>query len=198
MAAAKAQIASLRGSSLQVPPSDPNLGGNDVGKSGSAISAIAWVPQEELDPQAWASAGRRLGAIGRGSQWWVGDWIRYGTARWGEKYVDAARITSYDVHTLRNLAYVASCFDLSLRRDNLSWSHHALLAAFSQDEQQHWLNLATAEKLSVADLRVELRASRKANGGSLDPVASEKRRGTILCPECGHKIDMESIGGQEE
>lgn len=164
-------------------------------KGAARLSTIGWVPNQELDSQEWVLAGRRLGAIGRGSQWWVGDWIRYGTARWGEKYVDAARITNYDVQTLRNLAYVASRFDLSLRRDNLTWSHHALLAALSTEEQQHWLDHASSGKLSVADLRVELRTSRSAaeRPAADDLTKCDKPGAGILCPECGYKIDADLL-----
>jgi hypothetical protein len=160
----------------------------------SSISTIAWVPQQELDQQGWASAGRRLGAIGRGSQWWVGDWIRYGTARWGERYVEAARITNYDVHTLRNMAYVASRFKLSLRRDNLTWSHHALLAALTTDEQKRWLDRASKERLSVADLRMELRSmqrgAQESRSDDDNSAGGETSQETISCPKCGHEIDV--------
>src|ERR1044072_8069353 len=74
-------------------------------------SAVAWHPQQELDRHQWAATGKRLGAIGRCSQWWIGDWIRYGTTRWGERYAQASRITGYDVSSLRNMAWVASQYD---------------------------------------------------------------------------------------
>jgi hypothetical protein len=122
---------------------------------------MAWIPDEALDYPGWVSAGRRLGEFGRRNQWWIGDWIRYGNTRWGEKYVDAAKITGYDGKSLRNMAYVASRFDLSRRRDNLNWSHHAELAGLSQDEQDQWLERATHDRLSVADLRDLLGALRR-------------------------------------
>jgi hypothetical protein len=155
------------------------------------LGAVSWMPVSSMAYPEWVAAGRRIGAMGRASNWWVGDWIRYGTERWGEKYLAAARMTGYDVHSLRNMAYVASRFELSLRRDNLTWSHHALLAALAQDEQIHWLDRATAERLSVADLRTELRASQRGerqlaasgNRSHEKPIASGK-----VCPQCGHEI----------
>ena len=51
--------------------------------------------------------------MSRVSSWWVGDWLQYGTSKWGEKYSEAARITGYDVKTLRNIVYVAKRFSLS-------------------------------------------------------------------------------------
>jgi hypothetical protein len=157
----------------------------------SAISKVAWVPPSGLGQAEWLSAGRRLGAIGRCSQWWIGDWIRYGNARWGEKYTEAARVTGYDVASLRNMAWVASQFDPSLRSDKLSWSHHVLLAPLEQDEQRQWIARAVEQRLSVADLRLELRAQRR--GGEERVPAGEGSRPAEeeggVCPHCGHKLN---------
>jgi len=155
----------------------------------SAISKVAWVPPSDLGQAEWLSAGRRLGAIGRCSQWWIGDWIRYGTARWGEKYVEAARVTGYDVASLRNMAWVAAQFDLSLRSDKLSWSHHVLLAPLSGDEQRYWIEKAADERLSVSDLRLELRArGHGSRRGKTAASGESEGQGDGICPHCGHKL----------
>lgn len=154
-----------------------------------AISKVAWVPQEKMEHAEWIAAGRRLGAIGRCSQWWIGDWIRYGNAKWGEKYVEAARVTGYDVASLRNMAWVASRFDLSLRNDTLTWSHHVLLAPLEPEEQRRWLQRATEERFSVADLRIELRARRERGGrGEVGADEEVHSAGVMVCPQCGHKM----------
>src|ERR1041384_4235327 len=101
---------------------------------------IAWEPRNNLDVVGWARIGQRLGAMSRCTQSWLGDWISYGTARWGQKYSEAARITDYDVQTLRNIAYVAGRVEPSRRRENLSWSHHETLASLEPTEQDHWLD----------------------------------------------------------
>jgi hypothetical protein len=159
-------------------------------RSPSALSKIAWAPQGDLGHSDWLATGRRLGAIGRCSQWWIGDWVRYGTSRWGEKYAEAARVTGYDVASLRNMAWVASRFDLSLRNDKLTWSHHVLLAPLEPDEQAKWLRRASEERLSVADLRLELRALREGDREpSGDATAAARDRGeAAVCPHCGHSL----------
>jgi len=158
-------------------------------RSSGALSKIAWVPQGDVGHSDWLATGRRLGAIGRCSQWWIGDWVRYGTARWGEKYAEAARVTGYDTASLRNMAWVASRFDPSLRNDQLTWSHHVLLAPLDVDAQREWLRKASDERLSVADLRLELRAlrkgDRKSSGG--EAVAGD-RSDAAVCPHCGHSL----------
>lgn len=148
-----------------------------------AISSVAWQPTTELNAQEWAALGHRLGMIGRASQWWIGDWIHYGTARWGEKYASAARITGYDVASLRNMAWVAARFDPSLRNDKLTWSHHALLAPLNRQEKEYWLNLAVENRLSVSDLRLELRASQESSHADKRLKPPEH-----VCPKCGHRL----------
>ncbi len=165
------------------------------GKSrASDLSRVAWLHSEDMDHSEWVAAGRRLGAIGRGSQWWIGDWIRFGAAKWGEKYTEAARITGYDHQSLRNLAWIAARFDLSRRRDKLTWSHHAEVAGLELEEQEAWLERAIAEKLSAADLRVEVRSVRRgqmvseANGGERE-VDSDGAV-PLICPQCGARVPL--------
>jgi hypothetical protein len=166
-------------------------------KRHASISGVSWAGSERMEYHDWVLEGRRIGAMGRGSPWWVGDWILYGTVRWGERYSEAVKITGYDVKSLRNMRYVASRFDLSLRRDVLSWSHHALLAALEIEERTDWLDRAVSDKLSVEDLRVELRSARR---GGYSPSASVETSPTeckepasaVVCPECGHTFQLTS------
>jgi hypothetical protein len=142
----------------------------------------------------WVAAGRRFGELGRGSSWWIGDWLLFGTAKFGERYVEASKITGYDPKTLRNLRYVASRFDLSLRRDELNWSHHALLVGLERDEQIYWLDRACADRLSVEDLRGELRAARRGHFGdpATDHITSTPDDAAlIICPNCGEPVPVE-------
>jgi hypothetical protein len=125
------------------------------------LTTTAWSPQRQLTVADWVRQGRWLGALGRGSGWWIGDWIRYGNARYGERYGRAAQVTGYDVHSLRNMAYVAGHFDMPRRRQALSFSHHAELASLTVQDQELWLDRAEAGAMSVRSLRSELRHARQ-------------------------------------
>jgi hypothetical protein len=109
----------------------------------------------------WIEQGRWLGAVGRASGWWIGDWVRYGNGRYGEKYEQAVRLTGYDCKSLMNMAYVAGRYEVSRRREILSFSHHAELAALSPPDQDLWLDRVEASALSVRALRSELRETRR-------------------------------------
>jgi hypothetical protein len=142
----------------------------------------------------WVAAGRRFGEMGRTSAWWIGDWLKYGADMFGDRYAEASRITGYDIQTLRNYCHVAGRFPAYLRRYELEYSHHAVLAALELEERTHWLDRAVEERMSVADLRGELRAATRGRadaptddgqhtGGEADAVM-------IACPHCGGPVPV--------
>lgn len=158
----------------------------------SAATTLAWVPKHDLDLAEWSLAGQRLGMVDRCSPWWIGDWIRYGNAKFGEKYGRAAKITGYDVQTLMNRVYVASHIEISRRRENLSWSHHEAVASLAPEVQDRWLDAAIEHKMSVADMRLELRARHTRRGKHAVAAPAEEGAESedegIECPNCGHRI----------
>jgi hypothetical protein len=160
------------------------------------LTHVGWTPSRDIGLAEWSAVGRRFGEIGRCSQWWLGDWIHYGNARFGERYTRAVKLTGYDAQSLMNMVYVASRFDISRRRENLSWSHHAALAALDVDAQEYWLTRASADKLSVADLRVELRGRRQAleaaDGSSEETHSPLRDTVTVVCPTCGGRVPVSS------
>jgi len=165
--------------------------------------AVVWRPKRELARHEWLVVGRRLGGISRCNQWWLGDWVRYGSEKWGEKYTQAAKITGYDPRSLANMASIAAAFDSSRRRDDLTWSHHVAVAALPEQEQERWLDRAAAENLSVADLRTELRAAPKQGRRALSGEEAEashreferqEHEPEILCPQCGYRLVQEDLG----
>ncbi|HEX8053634.1 MAG TPA: hypothetical protein VF517_11645 [Thermoleophilaceae bacterium] len=148
----------------------------------ASLTPVSWRPREDLSSADWTEQGRKLGLIGRNVGWWIGDWLRYGNAAYGERYTRAARVTGYDVQTLMNMVYVASRVDTSRRREKLSWSHHAELAALDPDAQERWLARAEAERLSVRCLREEVRREARAL------AAGEAAGETFVCKSCGHSF----------
>jgi hypothetical protein len=162
-----------------------------------AMNAVAWQAAPELDLAEWLHQGKRLGSIGRGSSWWIGDWINYGNTRFGEKYSRAAQITGYDAQSLMNMAYVAARFEISRRRENLSWSHHAEVAGLPPQARDRWLEHAEINRISVRGLREQLRAWRAQNkgaeppegsGGTDDPVDPDS---SAKCPRCGYELQAD-------
>jgi len=170
------------------------LSGASQAEAGQAAlrTAVSWRPRKELARHEWLLTGRRLGGISRCNQWWLGDWVRYGSEKWGEKYTHAAKITGYDPRSLANMASVSAGFESSRRRDDLTWSHHVAVAGLTRDEQESWLDRAAQESLSVADLRTELRAAYKGRRradeeGCGQPAGCEGEQ--AICPWCGSELE---------
>ena len=161
-------------------------------RRGDTLSAVAWRPRDEMPLSDWVEQGRKLGLLGRSAGWWIGDWLNYGNAAYGERYVRAARITGYDVQTLMNMTYVASRFEPSRRREGLSWSHHAEVAALEPKAQTRFLDRAQHERLSVRDLREEIRRERRLpearQAAELPAARAPAQRPGVVCPECGHSF----------
>ncbi|MDQ3936993.1 MAG: LmbU family transcriptional regulator, partial [Actinomycetota bacterium] len=166
-----------------------------------ALTPTAWVPGEDMRFRDWAEHGRRLGIVSRGVGWWIGDWLRYGNTRFGQRYARASRITGYDVQTLMNMVYVASAYDPEDRRANLSFSHHAEVAALPREQRERWLDEAEANRLSVRCLREEVRRARRlaaAEPAGLErgeepedepaAQAADDDESALRCPRCGCEI----------
>jgi hypothetical protein len=154
---------------------------------------MAWVPESDLDERQWQAVGRSLGRLGRRSMWWVGDWLLYGSRKWGERYTEAAKITGYDNGSLRNMAYIAQQFDLSRRRDKLSWGHHAAVGGLDSAEQEHWLDRAVELNWSREDLRTELRSAERGGYSRAAPAAPTPEGGgpaVLVCPKCGSEVPI--------
>jgi len=115
-----------------------------------------------LSFERWQALGRRIGSVANASSWWLGDWAFYGEGSYGEKYKQAIAVTGLDYQTLRNYAWVAGRFDLSRRRDKLSFGHHAELAALAEHQQDEWLDQAERSRWSRSELRSRLRSEKQA------------------------------------
>jgi hypothetical protein len=118
----------------------------------------------------WLSAGRQITRISTASAWWLGDWLIYGESAYGSRYRAALELTALDYKTLRNYAWVARRFEMSRRRDTLSFQHHAEVAGMQEAEQDLWLNRAEANHWTRNELRRQLADRRSSGGGAQDHV----------------------------
>lgn len=148
---------------------------------------------QKLAFERWLNIGRRLSEVNSSSAWCLGDWLTYGEDAFTGRYRDAIEQTSLDYQTLRNYAWVSRRFGLSRRRDNLSFGHHAEVAALPEPEQEFWLRKAEDHSWSRNRLRREVRTSLRersdADAELTEPGAaadddefSEKRASVLPSP----------------
>jgi hypothetical protein len=125
-----------------------------------------------LDPRmpfdAWKALGARIKVRSDASSWWLGDWLMFGRQQYGDRHKEAFEVTGLDDQTLDNFGVVARRFDLSRRRENLSFQHHADVCEMGDAAQDHWLNLAARNGWPKAELRLRIRDAARTSGALPD------------------------------
>lgn len=131
--------------------------------------------------QQWEQVGillrlehAQLSRLATKVQFAIGDWLNYGERAYGEKYAQALTETDYAQGTLQNFAYVARKVTPSLRRETLTYKHHAVVAPLDPPAQSAWLEKAESGEWSANALSEKVQAEQ----GNPPPHA-------ITCPECG-------------
>jgi hypothetical protein len=114
-----------------------------------------------LPYEAWMEVWNTLISMERSISWWLGDALNYGEHAYGEKYAQAIEATGLSYQTLANCAYVAGAVEVSRRRENLSFSHHAEVAALEPEKQEVWLDTAESKDWTRSDLRRTLREEKE-------------------------------------
>jgi N6-adenosine-specific RNA methylase IME4 len=112
--------------------------------------------KREVSKDEWMDVFKALKQVEGCVQFWIGDCLAYRQQKWG-MYDDIVEETGMDKQYLRDIKYVADNVELSLRNDNLSFSHHREVASLAPEKQVEFLNKAVEEKLSVRELREEIK-----------------------------------------
>src|SRR5215471_18512107 len=119
--------------------------------------------------EKWQSVLERLQGMEFSVMWWLGDCLRYGERAYGEKYAQALDATDYAYQTIADAKWVAGRFEISRRRENLTWSHHREVAGIEDDaEQDAFLDAAETGGWSKKRLRSEVRRRNAARRGSIN------------------------------
>jgi hypothetical protein len=111
------------------------------------------------DLATWTTLLRRIGIVRTATRFWVGDALDQGDFPEGEKFAIAERELGLARHHLKQLQWVARAVPRSRRRRELTHTHHRQVAALSPAEQERFLELAVAERLTTSELRDEIVAA---------------------------------------
>ena len=112
-----------------------------------------------LPIESWKALGAKIAFYSNATAWWLGDWLVFGQMKYGRRYKEGIALTGLEYQTLRNYAVVARRFDLSRRRDNLSFQHHAEVCTLPDDDQEFWLDTSAENHWSKTELRRRLSAA---------------------------------------
>lgn len=114
----------------------------------------------------WESALDWCQKVEKASPWWVGDLIEMGEQVWGEKYSQALDHTKYTEQALRDICYVTRQVAPSVRRPDVSFTHHREIAPLPPESQAAWLKRTADENLTTLQLRTHVRAEKATREGN--------------------------------
>src|SRR5947209_354653 len=109
----------------------------------------------------WEQRGKELFSLVENTMWAIGDWWSYGENRFGESASQAlsGRLSH---QTFKNASWVASKFEPSRRRPELSFSHHAEVASLEPEVADRLLDLAEKQSWTREQIRAEATAVKHA------------------------------------
>lgn len=116
--------------------------------------------KRDVSKEEWMDVFKALKQVEGCVQFWIGDCLAYRQQKWG-MYDDIAEETGYDRDALRHYKRVAENVESGLRNPQLGWSHHNEVASLPPEKQELFLNMAVEDKLSVRDLRNEIKKEKR-------------------------------------
>jgi hypothetical protein len=137
----------------------------DLQRHRCKVVACGLLLPSDLSLDDWANAGRVLGRQQHTLQWRTGDWWNYPGHSYGDRRatVEADDWTGPAYSTCANAGSVCAKFEVSRRRENLTFSHHAEVAHLppaTVDKLLDWCEepiATTGKPRSVRMLREEVR-----------------------------------------
>jgi len=142
------------------------------------LSATALViDRPDLPYEQFEAVGALLGKVGTAVKWWVGDYIRYGEALYGERAAQASETLNLSAEGRQDCLRVALAIPPSRRRPSLSWWHHRVVAArwLTLPQREQLLDAAERERLTTRELEARVR--------DLRALDSDSRGATAACQE---------------
>jgi len=118
---------------------------------------------ENITIDEWKEIGKGLSFINGSVQIWIGDWARFGNKKgWyidSKVYDELEEITGYSRKSIQDFKYVAEKTSSIRIEDDKQYSfgHLQQVASLPPEKQVEFLNKASEEKLSVRELREEIK-----------------------------------------
>jgi hypothetical protein len=126
-----------------------------------SVTTTALQFHKPLGFKEWEQIGVDLGTGEKAINFWIGDWVNYGDATFGEKSSQAIDVTGFKYETIQQYARIAAKIAPERRVSDLSWSHHREVADLTPDDQTFWLERACIGDAGVPWAPNRLRAEIK-------------------------------------
>lgn len=105
---------------------------------------------EDTDGPTFERALGTAGRVGKASNWWIGDLLVFGEAKWGE---ELAQFYPEDMaeQTIANCRWVSSIYAKEDRFAQLTWSHHRIAGGLDYTIRQSALKTAIEDLMSTLE-----------------------------------------------
>ncbi len=135
----------------------------------------------DMPYQRWEDLGRFLGGLQRRTNWYLGDWLNFGEALYGQeasqgidsttkqRYDEAERVTGLDHGTLMNIRSICGRVARERRRSELGFWIHAAVAPLDPEEQIEWLQRAIDEGWTRVQLQDAIKEAKNPTPPEPEP-----------------------------
>jgi len=124
------------------------------------LSTTSLTFKRDVSKEEWMDVFKALKQVEGCVQFWIGDCLAYRQQKWG-MYDDIAEETGMDKSTLATYKSISQNVKPLLRNKELSFNHHKEVASLPPEKQELFLNKAVEDKLSVRDLRNEIKKEKR-------------------------------------
>lgn len=139
------------------------------------------ITDPEFDYDTYVGVVQAAGRFKVATSWWIGDLLNFGERLFDhDRYAAVMELTGLRYETLSNYAWVCRRIARSRRRDQLSFGHHAEVAALEPQEQTEALDAAIANGWTRSELRNAIRASQAAPPPVPQPQWSSDEEPVVL------------------
>ena len=157
---------------------------SDLTLAGVVVTTTGLTYSSPPSWEQWREDGRWLARETEAIRWRVGDWYNAGETFFGEQAAQA--VDGLSAQSIQNAAWVANRYIGSRRRESLSWSHHAEVAALEPADADNLLDEAEAKQWPVKRLRAVRNEVKAITNGKKTSLPTCPGCGTVLtCPNCG-------------
>jgi hypothetical protein len=109
-----------------------------------------------LEYDEWLDLMKTLVRLETAFQFAIGDALIFGEAAYGEKYSQAMDATGLSYQSLANMVWVSKHVPIPNRLEDVSWTHHRVVASASVEDQPGLLAMARDQRMSASALHAHM------------------------------------------
>lgn len=136
---------------------------DELARNGALRTTGLFLSDPNISYEQLEAVGALLGRMHQSLRFAIGDYLRMLEERFHEQFSQGAEVLGISEEGMREYLRVSEKVPRSVRREELSWSHHRAVAALEVPEQKEWLERASTERLSHHQLRDALRTEEETD-----------------------------------